>query len=191
MGPVSSTVSPDLLDGTVAGVGLDVIYDMLKNRRRRMVFYYLAHTLDGEASVGDLAEQLAAWENDIPLNAVDSTARKRTYNTLQQHHLPKLDEAGLVDYDRARGQVTLLADSRQIDLFLNWLPKAEFSRITLLLVAGTVFWLAVLATWFGVHVLGVPLPSFVLPSLGLGFFALFVAHGVLTYRLLHSGDVRF
>jgi len=191
MGPVSSTVSPDLLDGMVAGVGLDVIYDMLKNRRRRMVFYYLAHTRGGETSVGNLAEQLAAWENDIPLDAVDSTARKRTYNTLQQHHLPKLDEAGIVDYDRARGQVTLLADSRQVDLFLNWLPKAEFSRITLLLVMGTVFWLAMLATWFGVHVLEVALPSFVLPALGLGFFVLFAVHGVFTYRLLHSGDVRF
>ena len=191
MGPVSSTVSSDLLDGAVAGVGLDVIYDMLKNRRRRMVFYYLAHTRGGEASIGELAEQLAAWENDIPLDAVDSSARKRTYNTLQQHHLPKLDEAGLVDFDRARGQVTLLADSRQIDLFLNWFPKVEFSRITLLLVAGTVFWFAILATWIGVHVLGVALPPFVLPSLGLGFFVLFAAHGVLTYRVIHSGDVRF
>jgi len=158
---------------------------MLKNRRRRMVLYYLANSPDGSASLGDLAEQLAAWENGIPLAGVDSRLRKRTYNTLQQHHLPKLDDAGLVDFDRRQGRVLLAADPRQLELFLTLLPRTKVSWIVWFLSLGTLFWIVLLTNWLGVHILHVWVPGTANLLFGASFVVLLTAHVYILYRVLH------
>lgn len=82
-----------------------MIFEVLRAGRRRGVLRYLdAH---GDASVGTLAEHLAAEENDTEPRLVTSSQRKRTYVALYQIHLPKLDSYGVVDYDRDRGSVEL------------------------------------------------------------------------------------
>jgi hypothetical protein len=71
----------------------DDVFTVLGNGRRRNVIRALQRA-DGTVEISDLAEQVAAWENDIPLNRVTYDQRKRTYTALQQFHLPKMDEAG-------------------------------------------------------------------------------------------------
>lgn len=74
------------------------VFDILQNQRRRFVLYHL----DGRAApveLGALVEQVAAWENDTTVSSVTATQRKRVYDALQQVHLPRLQEAGLVEYD--------------------------------------------------------------------------------------------
>jgi len=45
---------------------------------------------DDDARVRDIAEQLAAWENDVEIPEVTYKQRKRVYTALHQSHLPKL-----------------------------------------------------------------------------------------------------
>ncbi len=95
----------------------DVIFELLKNRRRREVLKYLLDT-EGTVTLGELAEQIAAWENDTTVNALSSDQRKRVYVALYQTHLPKMDDAGIIEYDQDRG---LIALSKNADLLVMYL----------------------------------------------------------------------
>jgi hypothetical protein len=101
-------------------ISLDDAFDVLRNRRRRDVLMYLAAEDDNTATLSDLAEQVAAKENDIDRAELTSTQRKRVYIGLYQCHLPKMDDLGVVDYDQDRGTVVLEEDSK----LLSYLPEA-------------------------------------------------------------------
>ncbi|WP_049920216.1 DUF7344 domain-containing protein [Halobiforma nitratireducens] len=96
----------------------DVIFELLKNRRRREVLAYL---LEAEETVtlGELAEQIAAWENDTEVNALSSDQRKRVYVALYQTHLPKMDDAGIVEYDQDRGLISLSDNADLLMMYLD------------------------------------------------------------------------
>lgn len=89
------------------------IFDLLKNRRRRTVIRYLREN-DGYAELNDLAEHIAAKENDIDVRQLSSDQRKRVYIGLYQCHLPKMDSLGVVDYDKDRGTIELQASVHQL-----------------------------------------------------------------------------
>lgn len=83
---------------------LDIVFELLKNRRRRRVLRYLEEEAD-TADLGTLAEALAAEENDKSIGALSSSERKRVYICLYQCHLPKLDDAGVIEFDSDRGTI--------------------------------------------------------------------------------------
>lgn len=84
----------------------DVVFEVLRTSRRREALRYLdAH--DGEASVGAMAEYIAAEENGVDRTDVTYAQRKRAYVGLYQMHLPKMADLGVVDWDRERGHVAL------------------------------------------------------------------------------------
>ncbi|KZN26106.1 hypothetical protein A4G99_22730 [Haladaptatus sp. R4] len=85
-------------------LGEDQIYHLLQNERRRYVLRYL-HGSDEQESMRDIAEQVAAWENNSTVQAITSSERQRVYIPLYQSHLPKLDEEGIIEYDQSRGTV--------------------------------------------------------------------------------------
>jgi hypothetical protein len=85
----------------------DVTFGVLKNRRRREALRYLRGT-EGTVSLRDLAEHVAAEENDVWTHELTSDQRKRVYTTLYQCHLPRMDDAGILEYERNRGRVELL-----------------------------------------------------------------------------------
>ncbi|MFO8116560.1 MAG: hypothetical protein R6U01_14585 [Halorubrum sp.] len=89
------------------------IFDLLKNRRRRTVIRYLREN-DGYAELNDLAEHIAARENDIDVRQLSSDQRKRVYIGLYQCHLPKMDSLGVIDYDKDRGTIELQASVHQL-----------------------------------------------------------------------------
>lgn len=89
------------------------IFDLLKNGRRRKVIAYLREH-DGYTSLNDLAEYIAAEENDIDVRQLSSDQRKRVYIGLYQCHLPKMDSLGVVDYDKNRGTIELQASVTQL-----------------------------------------------------------------------------
>lgn len=82
------------------------IFDLLKNSRRRKILEYLREH-DGSAKLDELAEHIAADENDITVQQLSSDQRKRVYIGLYQCHLPKMDTLGVVEYDKNRGTVEL------------------------------------------------------------------------------------
>ncbi|MFC4357793.1 ArsR family transcriptional regulator [Halobium salinum] len=96
----------------------DEIFYLLKNRRRRDIVRYLMDN-DGTATLSELAEHIAAWENDIEVQALNSGQRKRVYVALYQTHLPKLAENGIIEYERNRGDVELTENAELLKTYLE------------------------------------------------------------------------
>jgi hypothetical protein len=96
----------------------DLVFDVLKNRRRRYALHYLRRA-EGTVQLSELAEQVAAWENGIAVDAISAAERKRVYTALYQSHLPKLDDAGIVEYNQNRGIVELSSAADQLDMYLD------------------------------------------------------------------------
>jgi hypothetical protein len=112
--------------GTAPGEGLlarDAVFDMLSNPRRRYVLYYLRHE-SGPVQLTSLAERVAAAENETDVESLEDRDRKRVYVSLYQTHVPKLSDAGLVEYDKEAGTVALTDDARIIDQYISR-PRPE------------------------------------------------------------------
>jgi hypothetical protein len=103
---------------------LDVIFEILKNSRRREVLRFLRER-DEQVSLGGLAEHVAAIENDTTTDALTSSERKRVYVGLYQCHLPKMDDIGVVEFNQDRGHITL---TEKADDFEKYLDRSEEKR---------------------------------------------------------------
>jgi hypothetical protein len=105
------------------------IFETLAHPRRQ----YLIRAIDSESEeveIGELAEQVAAWELGIEPDEVSSRERKRLYTSIQQHHLPRLDEGGIVEFDPDRGVVNTTTEFEDVEMYLeivhgNELPWSE------------------------------------------------------------------
>ena len=104
----------------------DEIFDLLKNSRRRTVIRYLRRN-DGNSDLNDLAEHIAAKENDITVRELSSNQRKRVYIGLYQCHLPKMDSLGVIEYDKNRGTIKLQASVAQLLPYMDPLDESEGS----------------------------------------------------------------
>jgi hypothetical protein len=93
--------------GTAIRPTHDDLFELLANRRRRYAMHYL-HQRDGETvSLSELSEHIAAWEHGVDAAELDYLERKSVRNSLHQFHLPKLDDAGVVEYDTRTSEVRL------------------------------------------------------------------------------------
>jgi hypothetical protein len=102
----------------------DDVYDQLANRRRRYALHYLKQV--GEpVAVRDLAEQVAAWENDTTVDNLGSQERKRVYISLYQSHLSSMDEAGLVTYDDDAGTVELADPLTEASVYMEVVAERD------------------------------------------------------------------
>lgn len=110
--------APDSADESTRTLSDDEVFHVLYNRRRREIIAHLK-AQDGESTVGDLAERIAADENDIPVRQLSSYERKRVYVGLYQNHLPILDDVGVVEYDKNRGTVRLREAVSQLEPYLD------------------------------------------------------------------------
>lgn len=90
-------------DGSVAdlvpdgGQRFDELFDALSDARRRYVLYHLRD--ETQATVSDVARQVAAWERGTDPADVDEEEIDEVRTALYHNHLPKLREARIVDYD--------------------------------------------------------------------------------------------
>ncbi|WP_227356899.1 DUF7344 domain-containing protein [Haladaptatus salinisoli] len=96
----------------------DKIFHILQTQRRRDALRYLKDT-DGPVEMRDIAEQVAAWENDTTVQALTSDERQRVYIALYQSHLPKLDSEGIIEYQKSRGIVERGPLADQFDPYLD------------------------------------------------------------------------
>jgi len=163
----------------------DTIFSMLSNQRRRYVLYYL-NQYPGTVSLRDLAERIAAWENDVAVADLDYKQRKRVYTSLHQTHLPKLDEAEIVEYDRDDGTITLADGAADLDVYLELVGEHDVPWSDFYLGLSAVASLVVLAAWLDVY------PFTVLPGLALAagvvvLFAVFAGVHAHLARRNHVG----
>jgi DNA-binding transcriptional ArsR family regulator len=106
----------------------DQAFETLSNPRRRQVLRYLrSHEDDQPVLLRDLAEQIAAWENDIPPVEVTYKQRKRVYTSLYQSHLPRLHDYGFIEYDADRGTIELTSKAKELDIYLEVIPAGGLS----------------------------------------------------------------
>ncbi|MFC6954576.1 DUF7344 domain-containing protein [Halorubellus litoreus] len=165
------------LGGDDAELPLERVFDILRNERRQRVLGYLAVTDDDVIRIGDLAEHVAAIENDMPVNALSSQQRKRVYVALYQCHLPKMADAGVIEFDKDRGTIEVGPNADQLRPYLD--IEAESSEdetirfgtpFAILSVAGVVAYLfAALAGGTGIAIGGFVLLGGVLAAAVIGY----------------------
>lgn len=167
-------------------LSLDIIFEILKNSRRREVLHHLRDHGPGErVSLGELAEHVAAIENDTTTDALTSSQRKRVYVGLYQCHLPKMDDMGVIEFNKPRGTVVL---GDNMEVMYNYLETAtadtepDWHRYsTFLSVGGAV----ILSTALLVN------PMTTLPVIDLsvvGLLAAFLVYGFVCARWSRNHD---
>ena len=137
------------------------IHDILRNWRRRMTIKELKSNA-GPMTLRELAETLAAaetGESPAPRNM-----RNSVYNSLHQTHLPKLDEAGIIQYDSERKTISLESRAHDVGLYMEVVTQygitwATYYRrlfsLALLTFLGSEIGVPVLADVPGVLLVGV------------------------------------
>ncbi|ELY49205.1 DUF7344 domain-containing protein [Natronolimnohabitans innermongolicus] len=105
---------PESLSSPGGSRASDSQFDVLADRRRRAVLRYLADT-DGSASLSALADHLVAGpeagadDGGALASAGDALfgTRRRVQISLRHSHVPKLADAGAVEFDHDANTVTL------------------------------------------------------------------------------------
>lgn len=149
VGTMQSTTEAEVFDShegeSDGGLSLSECYHLLQNRRRRTVIRYVAE--HGESvDIGTLSEHLVRQETDEPIS---SQERHRVYVALYQTHLPKLDEYGVVEYDKDRGVVRptplvsvlrtrMEADTSTVDRRRRWASIAAGTLVAFAALAAVV-----------------------------------------------------
>lgn len=156
----------------------DELYSVLSNIRRRYVMYYVKQ-VGLPVLFDELVEQIAAWENPDGAEGVTPNHRKSVHNALRQTHLPKLERAGLINYDTESDIVTLTDEAKRVNLY----PASETP------IWGLVYSLLsiVIAIFIGLDYLGAisVTPETGVPwleGLFLGFILLTIGHNYDRYR---------
>lgn len=103
----------------------DEVYDVLANRRRRRLLYYL-HDRGGEADLWEVARDVAAAEMDCEPAELDRDDVNRVYISLYQTHVPRLADGDVVDYDDESKTIRLARGLREVRAVLD--RKRESGR---------------------------------------------------------------
>lgn len=103
---------------------VDELYDVFANRRRRYAVHYLQQ-VDGRTDFGQMAEQIAAWEHGKARQEVTSNERKYVYSALQQRHLPKMHDIGLVEFNKRDGYVEPTTVLDEIEVYAEVVEKGN------------------------------------------------------------------
>ncbi|RQG89170.1 hypothetical protein EA462_12445 [Natrarchaeobius halalkaliphilus] len=89
---------------------------------------YACNQANGRTKLSDVAEQVAAWEYGKPIDEITSTERKRVYTSIQQHHLSKLEDAGLLEV--ANGNIRITDKAENLDVYLEIVPEKNIPWAT-------------------------------------------------------------
>ena len=113
-----NSTGDDTNDEEPKPISKDTQFGMLKNRRRRDILRYLREN-DDESTLSDLAEFIAAKENGVERRLLSSDERKRVYIGLYQCHLPKMDDARVIDFEKRSGDVRLRPEADQLFAYID------------------------------------------------------------------------
>lgn len=128
----------------------EAIFEILSNERRRHVLHYLEHQDSDVVSLGELAEQVAAWEYDKSIAALTSTERKRIKNALHQFHLPKMEDCGFLEYDRNRGIIALTDVAADLEVYVEVVPRKDIPWGPYYVVLTALHIPIILGHWFAI-----------------------------------------
>jgi len=95
------------------------IFELLSNHRRRYTIQFCKE--NGSATLSELAEHIAAIEQDKSPAEISSSERKRVYTSLQQTHLNRLEDAGMIRYDG--DNIELTEQAEKLEVYLDIVPE--------------------------------------------------------------------
>lgn len=121
------------------------IFELLSNHRRRYTIRFCKQ--NGKATLAELAEYIAAIEQDKSPAEITSAERKRVYTSLQQTHLDRLENAGMIHYDGDEIELTEKAD--QLDVYLDIVPGESIPWSVYYLGVSLLATVVVAAVWSG------------------------------------------
>ncbi len=127
----------------------DDLFEALDNRRRRYTIHYLQECGDdGPVDLSEISTQVAAWELDEDPGQIAYSDRKNVHTALYQFHAPKLDNLGLVDYNKRKGTVELTehGEGLWVDISCGEADGEHSWRVAAAVGGGGLVALA-LATW--------------------------------------------
>lgn len=83
---------------------VDVALQLLSDRRRRLLID-VVRTYEEGLTLPDAAEEVAKRETGVPVTALSPEHIKDVYISLYHDHLPRLTDAGLLEYEQERDLV--------------------------------------------------------------------------------------
>lgn len=108
-----------VLSGIMGTTQFDTYLKLLSDRQRRRIICRLRAETAGQTTVEDLVDHL---HGDEPASVTTSRPDRDQLSIQLVHtHLPKLDEHGLVHYDRENNAVRYQSDE-QVETILDALP---------------------------------------------------------------------
>ncbi len=129
----------------------DEVFDVFSNERRRLVFAHLKRRgADGPVDLSRLSTRITAVETGVSPGQVSYDDRKSVHTTLRQFHLPKMDDAGIVSFDRGTGRVRLTEAGRELTVYVEAVPENETSWAAYFTSMSGLTTATVLAVWLGI-----------------------------------------
>lgn len=96
----------DSSTGRPIPVPVDDVFQLLRNRRRRIIICRVSELEPEEStSIGAIAEWIVSIETGDPLGQYSADERKAVYVTLMQTHLEPLSDSGLIEWDPNSGEI--------------------------------------------------------------------------------------
>lgn len=99
--------------------------ELIGSKRRRYVLYALQN--EQKATFEEVTERVAIWETETPPEELDERTRQNIRVNLHHTHLPKLEDAGIIRYDRQSGVIYLRELSDATERFLDFYWDIERS----------------------------------------------------------------
>ncbi|MGQ3328646.1 DUF7344 domain-containing protein [Halorubrum sp. FL23] len=148
------------------------VYAILANERRRRALEQLGG-IGGVVTVHELSALVAGQETGE--SPPPKRCRESVYTSLVQTHLPKLEELGVIEYDRGTQTIEMSRHARDVALYTEVVASVGVTWSELYRALGVASLTVLLAA-----LLGVPLVSAVDPvlltSLALALFAVASAY---------------
>ncbi len=128
-GPAGRRESPTAMTGERStaddGLSLDVVHDLLSNRRRRRMLYCL-YRYANPMQLPDVADQVTEWEQGSSADEL-LDERLHTYTDLYHTHVPKCADVGVVAYDQHQDTVELDRNAAQLRPYLERAAERDFA----------------------------------------------------------------
>lgn len=93
------------MEGGSKGDYISDIHHALRTRRRRLAVKLLHQPPQEPMTTRELAREIAAVEQEVPVDRATGEPYRNVYNALSQTHLPTLADANIIIYDTDRQQV--------------------------------------------------------------------------------------
>jgi hypothetical protein len=163
------------------GIDRGEVHEILRNDRRRATIEVLREKL-GAVSLRALSETIA--EREVGESPPPRNVRESVYNSLHQTHLPKLDDRGIIEYDRDRKTVQLEEGARDVYVHMEVVNRYGITWADYYRSLGVLALMSIVAAGLGTPFLA-SIEPMLIASFFLVIFALSTARQLWANRWLY------